>query len=68
MYIYVRTFLWGTKLIRTRTEPLRNKREFMEDYIQKVLFSIQIIIKYKFTFFNEIFDSLEQVQFKLACK
>ena len=32
MHIYMGTYLYGTKLIRTRTEPLRNKRVFMDYY------------------------------------
>ena len=30
VHIYLGTYLYGTNLIRTRTEPLRNKQEFKE--------------------------------------
>ena len=33
MFIYVDTYLYGTKLILTKTEPLRSKQVFPEDYI-----------------------------------
>ena len=32
MHIYMGTYLYGTKLIRTRTEPLRSKGVFIEYY------------------------------------
>ena len=32
MYMYIGTYLQGTKLLRTKTEPLRNKQVFMEQY------------------------------------
>ena len=35
MHINMGTYLYGTKLIRTRTEPLRNKRVFTEHYLWK---------------------------------
>ena len=34
-HIYMGTSLYGTKLIRTNTEPLRNKRIFTELFIIK---------------------------------
>ena len=51
MFINVGTYLYGTKLIRTRAEPLQNKRVFTEDNMQNVLFYIHLVIKYKSTFF-----------------
>ena len=35
MHIYMSTYLYGTKVIRTRTEPLRNKQVFIEYYQPK---------------------------------
>ena len=45
MHVYNGAYLYGTKLIGTRTEPLWNKQVFIEHYYPKrCYFYIKIII------------------------
>ena len=56
IYIYTGTYLYGSKLIQIRTEPLQNKHVFIQYFTGKVLFYITLIsnINYKSTFFSVI--------------
>ena len=50
---FVVRILYGTKLIRTRLEPLRNKQVFIEHFSLKVIFlyyPIYLDFNYKSTF------------------